>query len=400
MERYDAIIVGAGPAGSMTAGLLARAGARVALLDKTAFPRDKACGEYTSPQTATLLERCGALAFVERARPRRLPEMRVYAPSGAVFCMDYAAAGGGCVLATPRLRLDAALVEYAVAAGADLRERARVVDVIRDSGQAVGVRTRQGAGAEMEIRAPLVVGADGTHSVVARALGLVRPLRWPRSLGMVAHYEGLRGCDAWGEMHVASHGYCGLAPLTDGQVNVGIVVDLPERGAERLPAEARFEAALRGFPTLAESVAGAHRVSEVRGVGPVGVSASRACGPGFLLVGDAAGFFDPFTGEGVYKALRGAELAVPVMLAALERGDFSARALAPYGAARRREFLAKDLVCRLVQGFVQMRGGMDYVAPRLAARPGRLAVMSGVLGDFTDARAALTPGYLWGLLRP
>jgi len=369
------------------------------LLDKAAFPRDKACGEYTSPATVSVLARLGALPFVERARVRRLPAMRVYAPNGAMFCMDYAAQGAGAVLATPRRRLDAALVAYAVAGGACLRERSRVGGVLVEDGLARGVRAGR-PGAEAELRAKLVIGADGGYSVVARDMGVARPVRWPRRLGLVAHYAGVRGCEAWGEMHVASHGYCGLAPLTDGQVNVGIVVDLPERGAERLPAEARFEAALRGFPTLAESVAGAHRVSEVRGVGPVGVSASRACGPGFLLVGDAAGFFDPFTGEGVYKALRGAELAVPVMLAALERGDFSARALAPYGAARRREFLAKDLVCRLVQGFVQMRGGMDYVAPRLAARPGRLAVMSGVLGDFTDARAALTPGYLWGLLRP
>lgn len=399
-EEYDVIVVGAGPAGSATAGLLARAGARVALLDKSAFPRDKACGEYTSPQTGTVIARIGADAFVERARPRRLTAMRVYAPNGAFACMDYAAQGAGAVLATPRLRLDAALVEYAVAGGAALRERARVIGLIREDGAARGVRLRQGAGAEEELRAPLIIGADGVHSVVARDMGLARAARWPRSLGMVAHYEGIRGCDAWGEMHVGPPGYCGLAPLADGLVNVGIVVPLPGPDAPRMAAEDRFVAALRGFQTLTATVAGARRVSAVRGVAPLAVIARRPYGPGCLLVGDAAGFFDPFTGEGVYKALRGAELAAPVALAALERGDHGGAALRPYARARRAEFAAKDMVCRLVQVLAQNPAAMNYVTPRLARRPRQLGVMSGVIGDYADARGALTPAYLWGLLRP
>ncbi len=397
--RYDVLVAGAGPAGALTAGLLARAGVRVALLDKAAFPRDKACGEYTSPQTAVVLERTGALPFVEAARPRRLASMRVVAPHGAGFAMDYGGQGAA-VLATPRRRLDAALVAYATAAGADLVEHARVVDVLRDGTTVTGLRVQQGAGAPLNWSASLVVGADGAHSAVARALGLARTPRWPRRLGMVAHYAGVAGLDGWGEMHVAAHGYCGLAPLTDGLVNVGIVVALPGPGAPRQTAEGRFAAALGAFPTLVEAMAGATRVTAVRGVGPLAVGAAKPCGPGFVLVGDAAGFFDPFTGEGVYKALRGAELAAPVLLAALARGDFGAGALAPYRLARRREFAAKEMLCRVVQGFVQWPRGMDYLAPRLARRPHLRATLTGVLGDFVDARRALAPGYLLALLRP
>lgn len=398
-QQYDVIIAGAGPAGAGLAGQLARAGVRVALLDKAAFPRDKACGEYTSPQTAEVLARIGALSYVERARPRRLSAMRVIAANGTSFTMDYAAQGGA-VLATPRLRLDAALVEYATAGGATLHEHTRVVDVLREGTQVVGVQVRQGAGAVQAWRAPLIVGADGAHSAVARALDVTRPLRWPVRLGLVAHYAGVQGCTDWGEMHVAAHGYCGLAPLTDGLVHVGIVVRLPGPTAPRLSSAARFAAALAAFPTLTATMAGATQVSAVRGVGPVGVGARQPCGPGWLLVGDAAGFFDPFTGEGVYKALRGAELAAPVILAALAAGDGGAAALQPYRAARRRAFFAKDLVCRVVQGFVQVPVGLNYVAPRLARRPGQLTVMAGVLGDFMDARHALSPLYLAALLRP
>ncbi|HEY0070086.1 MAG TPA: hypothetical protein VGE04_08990, partial [Chloroflexia bacterium] len=154
------------------------------------------------------------------------------------------------------------------------------------------------------------------------------------------------------------------------------------------------------FPGVRERLAGAERVSQVRGVGPIGARVRRAYGPGYLLVGDAAGFFDPFTGEGVHKALRGAELAAEVASEALSKGDLSARALSRYARLRRRHFAAKEMVCRLVQLFVATPPAMDYVAARLANRPAPLNTITGVLGDFADARAALSPTFLWSLLRP
>ena len=102
----------------------------------------------------------------------------------------------------------------------------------------------------------------------------------------------------------------------------------------------------------------------------------------------------------MYKALRGAELAARVAARALERDDLSGRSLASYGRMRRREFGAKDIVCRLIQLFVGVSPAMDYAAARLAARPGPRQVLTGVLGDYTDPAAALSPGYLWSLLRP
>jgi geranylgeranyl reductase family protein len=400
-ENYDVIIAGAGPGGSSTAALLARAGARVLLLDKATFPREKACGEYTSPETGRVLARLGALEWIEReARPRHVRAMKIFGPGGAGTTIDYRWAGtDGDVLATPRGRLDAALVVYAVQTGAILREGARVLRALVEDGQVVGVAARTPGGAEETIRAPLVIGADGGHSAIVRSLGLGREVRWPRKLGLVARYEGVRLPDDAGEMHTAPHGYVGLAPLADGLVNVGYVQALPA-APDGIGTEARFLAGLARFPLLAERLEGARRVTPIRGVGPIAVQVRRVAGAGFLLVGDAAGFFDPFTGEGVYKALRGAELAAAVALPALAAGDLSARALDRYRALRRREFFAKDLVCRIVQIFVQQPAMMDYVVARLARRAPQRRVLAGVLGDFTDARAALHPGYLWGLLRP
>jgi len=128
--------------------------------------------------------------------------------------------------------------------------------------------------------------------------------------------------------------------------------------------------------------------------------ARRVSGDGFALVGDAASFLDPFTGEGVYEALRGATLLAPVAAAALQAGDLSARRLGPYGAARRRAFWAKRQVCWLVQGFITTPALMDYATARLDRRPTVARTLAGVLGDLYPAHRGLSPIFLARLLWP
>ena len=405
-HAVDVVVVGAGPAGSATAALLARAGYTVLALDRAAFPRDKACGEYTSPQTELVLERIGALSMVEQAGARRLGSMRVISPAGRSFAMDYNSTRNEAghemqVLATPRRILDATLVDFARRCGVDMRERVKVEGVTLRDGKVAGVIYRERASGTREVRARLVIGADGVHSAVVRSLGVSAPLRWPQNLGMVAHYTGYNGLDDWGEMHVSKYGYAGLAPQSCGVLNVGLV--MPMRGAKRFAggsAVERFERFAHSFPGVSDRLRGAERLSGVRGVGPIGARVKRAHGDGWLLVGDAAGFFDPFTGEGVYKALRGAEIAAEVAASALDKGDLSASALSKYSRARRAEFAAKDAVCRLVQAFVGIPPVMDYAVSRLGSRERPRRILTGVLGDFDDPRAALSPRYLWSLLRP
>ena len=134
---YDAIVVGAGPGGSALAAHLAKRGFSVLLLDRASFPRDKACGEYTSPETEKVLGRLGALDAVLRAGARLLPSMRVISPEGRTFSMDYSAPDvpdGRHVLATPRRILDATLVDHARACGAKVVESAKVEGVVMRDG--------------------------------------------------------------------------------------------------------------------------------------------------------------------------------------------------------------------------------------------------------------------------
>src|SRR5438876_513206 len=141
-EMYDAIIAGSGPAGSAVAALLAKQGYDVLLVDRAAFPRDKACGEYTSPETEMVLARMGVLEAVERAGARRLRSMLLISPGGRRFSLDYSPPGidgGRQVLATTRYALDAVLLEHARNAGAKVRERVKVEAVTMRDGRAGGV---------------------------------------------------------------------------------------------------------------------------------------------------------------------------------------------------------------------------------------------------------------------
>jgi geranylgeranyl reductase family protein len=310
------VVVGGGPAGAATATVLAGRGHDVLVLDKAAFPREKPCAEYLSPGTVDALRRLGALDAVAATGPAWPHGMRLCTARGSFLVQYPDEAAPRRALGVPRPALDHALLERARECGARVCERALVQGALVEAGRVVGVRLRGGAA----LRARFVVGADGRHSAVARSLGLERRLPWPRRLGLVARYEGARGVDAYGEMHVGQGLYCGIAPVGNGLVNVGLVGALDARRAGE-PIGAYFARRLGELPGAARALAGGWRATPVRGVGPLARAVRGVAGPGYLLVGDAAGFLDPFTGEGVYRALRGGELAAAAAERARQRAD-------------------------------------------------------------------------------
>ncbi len=399
-QDADVIVVGGGPAGSVTAALLAERGHRVLLLDKARFPRHKACSEYVNAAGRRLLVELGLERDLDALGAHRMEAMLIHAPGGRRFLADFAAVEpGATALGLSRLRLDGLLLDRARAAGGEVHEGAHVRDVIVAGSRVLGVEATI-EGVRETLRAPLTIGADGRHGIVARSLALEHPLRWPRRTGLVAHYRGVAGLDSWGEMHVFQGGYAGLAPLEDGLTNVAFVADSATVAGRDEPLDAFFARGLLGIPEVASKLAGAERVGGIRGVGPMAHRARRVAGDGFLLVGDAANFLDPFTGDGVYEALRGAHLAAPVADAALRAGDVSVGQLASYRAARRRAFWARRRVAWLVQGFISTPGLMDYATARLAQRQTPSTTLSGVLGGLRPAHEALSPLFLARLLRP
>jgi menaquinone-9 beta-reductase len=192
-------------------------------------------------------------------------------------------------------------------------------------------------------------------------------------------------------------GYVGLAPLGAGITNLALVVNRRHVAHAGSRAE-RLQRLLAQFPTVAARVTAAELVSPVRGVGPFGRRTRRATADHALLVGDAADFYDPFTGEGIVAALVGAELAGATAAGALETDRLSARDLAPYDAARRRAFGGKWALERLVGWVVARPRALAHVTRRLARTPSLADRLVSVTAHVAPPSAVLRPSYAWRLV--
>ncbi len=402
-RRAEVIIVGAGPAGTATAWGLARGGRDVLLVDRAQFPRPKACAEYISPDALRLLDAMGVLDAARGAGAATLTGMRIHAPGGTTVMGEFGAARGfrgehDRGLALRRTVLDPLLVQAAREAGVRVETGVAVTGLQRDgTGRVTGVVDREGAVRE----AALVIGADGLRSVVARRLDVGGRHHGPRMVAFVTHYRDVDGCGPVGEMHVTRAGYVGLAPVEDGLTNIALVVPARTAADAHGALDAFMATWLRQHTALAPRLTRARAVTPVQVTGPFGWRVARAWQPGVALVGDAAEFFDPFTGEGIHAALRGAALLVPYGHAAVTARDAREAdvALAAYERARRATFRGKWIVERLIALAVRRPWLLDRVARGLARRRDLADTVVGVTGDVVPHAALLHPRFAVALLR-
>jgi geranylgeranyl reductase family protein len=351
---YDVVIAGAGPAGSVAAIVLARAGARVALIDRARFPRHKLCGDTLNP---------GALAILQRLKLSSMVEACGLPISGMILTGE----GGETVKgryprglvgrAIRRSDFDWALVQDAVASGANFFDETTVLEPIVEtegrqaSVKGVWVRSRD---MRRAIRGTATIAADGRRSRIAFGLGLSRHPRRPRRWAVGVYAERVDGTTDLGEMHIRRGRYIGVAPLPNGLTNVCLVK--PSSGPDPDLADPlrAVRTALAGDRMLRERFARARFVTPPTVIGPLAIDATNARLPdGLLLAGDAAGFIDPMTGDGLRFAVRGGELAAEAALRVLADGWIG---LHPrLTELRRQEFHSKHRFNRALRGFVGSR---------------------------------------------
>ena len=393
MGASDVLIVGAGPAGSSLAWRLARSGIRVRVLDARAFPRSKPCGDSISPGATPILAEIGVVDALRAAGAAEISGWRVRAPDGTWFEGRYAEPG----LAAPqtgfalaRSELDAILLRAATDAGAEFLPRRRAFDLLQRDGRVVGVRARGPDGEVEDHPAGFVVGADGLRSRIARLLGGVR-LGDRRRLVMVGRFEGVRESaprnvhpttpgGRLGQVRISRNGVLGYAPIGPHRCNVTLV--LPAADARRVAADpyAFFHSTVRRYGAL-ECIEDGSLIGDLEVTGPFEVTPRHRTAPGALLVGDAAGYFDPLTGQGVFRALYGARLASRAILEALSDPALEVASLGLYERNLDRSLVPSRRVQRMIDAVITRPELMGASARFLAEHPGIASLLIDVTGD-------------------
>lgn len=304
-DTFDAIVIGARCAGSPTAMLLARAGHRVLLVDRDSFPSDTLSTLMIHPPGVALLRRWGLL---DRLEATRCPAITRYTFDFGPFVISGSPAPAGdtrVAYAPRRTVLDKLLVDAAAEAGAEVRERFIMDELLFEDGRVTGVRGHAIGGSPVEARARVVIGADGRYSEVAKT---VQPEQYnekpPLQCGYYTYWRGLE-CASF-TTYIREHRGWAAIPTHDDLTLVVLGWPYAEFERHRRDPEAEYLRTLELAPAFAERVRAARREAPYRG-GFVASYFRKPFGPGWALVGDAGYNKDPVTAWGISDAFRSAE---------------------------------------------------------------------------------------------
>ena len=345
-DRYDAIVVGARCAGSPTAMLLARKGHRVLVVDRATFPSDTLSTHLLHPPGVAALARWGLL---DRVVATGCPPIHTYSFDFGPFALVGAPGTDESPVAygPRRTVLDKLLVDAAAEAGAEVREGFAVDDLLVEDGRVAGIRGHSRGGSSVTARAPVVVGADGRYSLVARA---VRPEQYherpPLLCGYYAYWSGVP-TDGRFEVYVRPDRSFAAWPTHDGLTLVVGGWPYAELQANRTDVEGNFLKMLELAPPFAERAAAGRRETRFAGTA-VPNFFRRPYGPGWALVGDAGYNRDFITAMGMQDAFRDAELCATALHEWLSGARSYDAAMGAYHATRDGAVLPMyELTCQL-----------------------------------------------------
>jgi flavin-dependent dehydrogenase len=345
---YDCIVIGGGPAGSTAATLLADAGRKTLVVERTRFPRFH-IGESLMPETYWVFKRLGMLEKLKASNFVRKHSVQFVTASGKesqpFYFEDMNPHECSVTWQVLRSEFDRMMLDNAAEHGAEVWQDSNVSDVILEAPQedvyprATGVVVSREGGPPQRLSARVVIDATGTNAMLSRRLGIRRPDPKLRKAAYFAHYKGCRrdsGRDEGATLVLSTKdqdGWFWYIPLPDDIVSIGVVGDLDRLiTANRQTPEKTLESEIANCIALGPRMEKATRVSPVHVLCDFSYRASRCAGEGWVLIGDAFGFLDPMYSSGVYFALKSGEMAADCIKEAFAANDFSAGRLSRWGA--------------------------------------------------------------------
>lgn len=403
MNSFDVVVIGGGPAGCAMALDLNSRGYNVALCDQAKFPRDKVCGEFISPGADPILEKLGVLDSIEALTPKRLKGVAISSYESAELAIDYPIAAGSGLrptsLSVPRYQLDALFLKQVQSAGVKVFEQHKVIDFIFNEGCVAGVQGWDETKTSFSMNCKLVVDAGGRNAVSLRKFNLKREPKGNSKIAFSAHWQGVRLPEDYCYMHVSRPGYTGISSVGNGRANVVLVVEGSAlTGGKTEKPETFYHRVLMQNRRRSKMLENGERVEPVRSVESLAFAVKPVPCGGLMLVGDATGFIDPFTGEGIYLSLRSSQLAGEVIHAGFENSNFSKNFLSVYDQRRQQEFGGKFLLSRILQWLIYNRPFCNRVMKSLSSNRGLAETLVGVIGDILPAEKVVSLRFLSKLL--
>lgn len=403
-KHYDVIIVGAGPGGCATAYALRNTSLRIAILDKTAFPRDKICGDALSADVVNQLYRLNeelGNSFEVFSQKTDSHGVRFFSPNGQKLDIDFEnpqhGEAGGYI--AKRIDFDHFMFsQVSQLSNVDTFIGIEVKQVNQLSHKAVVITDVE------TFSANIVIGADGAHSIVNRCLGEIKVEKDHYCAGLRQYYEGVNGFHE--RNHIELHfiqdilpGYFWIFPLPNGEANVGLGMLSSEVSNKKIDLKKKLANIIQNHPKVKDRFKNAKPLENVKGYGlPIGSKKRPISGDNFLLIGDAASLIDPFTGEGIGNAIRSGRFAAEHVILAHQEQLFTAEFNLNYDKHVYDKMWTELKLSRSLQKLLRYPKLFNFVFNKANKNASLKLLLTSMLDNVDIKKQLIKPSFYWKLL--